>query len=73
MAKPYADCPIAELALNAAERQEAIAALRDLMLALGAPGDYGYDSKLGRLLQDVNELRREIERTPTREPLAVGG
>lgn len=73
MAKPYADCPIATLPLTGEERAEAIDALRDLMLALGAPGDYGYDSKLGRLLQAANELRREIERTPAREPLSVGG
>lgn len=73
MAKPYAQCPIAELPLSAEERAEAIEALSTLTLNLAAPGDYGYDSKLGRLVHAADELRREIERTPAREPLMVGG
>lgn len=72
MALPYVACPIARLPLNAEERAEAIEALRGLKLALSAPGDYGYDSKLGRLLQWADDLRIEIEKT-AREPAMVGG
>ena len=66
MSKPYAQCPVAALALDQRERAEVLDSLGAFLQSVGAPGDYGYDSKLGRLVHAASELRQEIERTPAR-------
>jgi len=54
-ALPLCACPLSP---EEAIRLEAY--LRPLLQYLGAPGDWGYQSKLGRLTQVLHALRAEI-------------
>lgn len=55
---PVADCPLSDL-----ERGKMLAHLDPLLRYLGAPGDWGYESKLGQMTIRLNELRNEIVRS----------
>lgn len=69
----FRDLPIATCPLNAEERDETIEALRTFALDLGAPGDYGYESRLGIILKVANELRVDLEKQRAAALVPVGG
>lgn len=59
-AKQFHECPLAECELSQAERARWLAVLDQLLKYAGSPGDWGYDSKLGRLTLVARDLRRDI-------------
>ena len=61
----YNDMPLVAHPLNERERSTLLLRLDDLLKFLGAPGDWGYESKLGVMTQQLLALRREIAKSPT--------
>lgn len=61
----YSEMPVANCPLRDAERDTVLAHLDPLLRYLGAPGDWGYESKLGQMTIRLNELRNEIVRRAT--------
>lgn len=59
-AKQFHECPLAECELSQAERARWLAVLDQLLRYAGSPGDWGYESKLGRLTLVARDLRRDI-------------
>lgn len=62
MSKPesYNDLPLSESPLCYEEAVNLEIEMRPLLRYLGAPGDWGYGSKLGRLTQALHALVPEI-------------
>ena len=58
--KSFADLPLCSSQLSAEERIRLDENLKPLLRFLGAPGDWGYETKLGRLTSVLDSLRREI-------------
>lgn len=63
----YDQLPVAQCPLNARERDAALSALNDFLAWAGAPGDWGYQSKLGVLTKHLHNLRAEIVMAPPRQ------
>lgn len=63
----YEDMPLAASPLRRPHRDTLLLRLRDLLQFLSAPGDWGYQSKLGVMTQQLIALEREIQRTPPEE------
>ena len=59
-AKAFKDLPLSESALSSEERAKWINVLDPLLKYAGAPGDWGYGSKLGQLIQVLTRARAEI-------------
>lgn len=59
-AKPFNECPLAERELSIEERARWSGVLDQLLKYAGAPGDWGYESKLGRLTLIARDLRRDL-------------
>lgn len=59
-AKQFHECPLAECELSPEERARWLAVLDQLLKYAGSPGDWGYESKLGRLTLVARDLRRDI-------------
>ncbi len=60
----YSEMPIAACPLSDVERGKLLAYLQMLLQFLGAPGDWGYESKLGQMTIRLTELQSEILRSP---------
>ena len=61
MATPaFKDCPLATCTLSIEERAKWLNVIDPMLSYGGSPGDWGYDSKLGRLLLVLREVRSEI-------------
>jgi hypothetical protein len=56
----YADLPLCTSPLSVEEAQRLQDNLEPLLRFLGSPGDWGYQSKLGRLTCVLLDLRAEI-------------
>ena len=61
--KKYSEMPITNSPLSDLERGKLLALLDSLLYYLGAPGDWGYESKLGQMTIRLSELRNEIVRS----------
>lgn len=59
-AKSFQECPLAACELSPEERARWLAVLDPLIKYAGSPGDWGYESKLGRLTMVASDLRRDI-------------
>jgi hypothetical protein len=59
-AKLFHECPLAACELSPEERTRWLAVLDQLLKYAGSPGDWGYESKLGRLTLVARDLRRDI-------------
>ncbi|MFU2053321.1 hypothetical protein [Bordetella hinzii] len=59
-AKQFHERPLAECELSSEERTRWLAVLDQLLKYAGSPGDWGYESKLGRLTLVARDLRRDI-------------
>ncbi len=59
----YNEMPIAACPLSDGERARMLMHLDQLLRYLGAPGDWGYESKLGLMTIRLSELRNEIVRS----------
>jgi len=64
-ARAFKDCPLAACALSIEERAKWLNVIDPMLRYGGSPGDWGYDSKLGRLLLALREVREEIVSTPS--------
>lgn len=65
MAAPaFKDCPLATCTLSLEERAKWLGVIDPMLRYGGSPGDWGYDSKLGRLLLVLREVRAEIVQQP---------
>ena len=64
----YADAPIASMPLSRKEKERIVPALRALLKAVGSPGDFGYESKLGIFLKASIDLTKLINEEPDRIP-----
>lgn len=62
--KKLAACP-----LTTREKETLLVRVNDLLRFLGAPGDWGYGTRLGDLTLDLLSLRAQIGGTATREEL----
>lgn len=62
----FDDLPLLAQPLNERERESMLAHMDAFLLHLGAPGDWGYETKLGVLTLRLREVRYEILRAPTR-------
>ena len=60
----YNDMPLVAHPLNERERTTLVMRLDDLLKFLGAPGDWGYETKLGVMTQQLIALRRDIAKSP---------
>lgn len=58
--KAFKDLPLCGSALTAEARARLDENLKSLLRFLGAPGDWGYDTQLGRLTILLDGLRRDI-------------
>ncbi|WP_418648856.1 hypothetical protein ACNQFN_11350 [Thauera butanivorans] len=58
--KAFKDLPLCSSALTAEERIRLDENLKSLLSFLGSPGDWGYDTQLGRLTILLDGLRRDI-------------
>ena len=56
----YASMPLAAHPLNEADKARLLLRIDDLLKFLGAPGDWGYSSKLGTITVHLLALRKEI-------------
>lgn len=59
----YSEMPLAACPLSGRERDTVLGHLDLLLRYLGAPGDWGYESKLGQMTIRLAELRNEIVRS----------
>lgn len=65
--KAFKDLPLCSSALTAEERIRLDENLKPLQRFLNSPGDWGYDTQLGRLTILLDGLRRDIWTTATQE------
>ena len=65
--KPFDQLPLAESRLSIAEMEKWINVLDQLLRYAGAPGDWGYGSKLGLLTKHLIQVRQEIVREEAKE------
>lgn len=56
----YSDMPLSTCPLNQSERERWLDVLSVILRYAGAPGDWGYESKLGMTTKHLIELRQEI-------------
>lgn len=59
--------PLAESALSHDECMRWLAVINPVLKYAGSPGDWGYESRLGRLTQHLYQLRAELERALRRD------
>lgn len=59
----YSEMPLVACPLSDVERDTLLAHLEPLLRYLGAPGDWGYETKLGRITIRLYELRNDIVRS----------
>jgi hypothetical protein len=64
--KSFADLPLCSSLLSAEERIRLDENLKPLLRFLGSPGDWGYETKLGRVALLLDSLRRELWTTAVR-------
>lgn len=62
----YSEMPLVAHPLSDVEKARLLACLEPLLHYLGAPGDWGYETKLGRMTISLIELRNEIVRSQSR-------
>lgn len=58
--KPLKDLPLCTQALSMEERCRLDENLKSLLAFLGAPGDWGYETQLGRVTVALDGLRRSL-------------
>ena len=63
----FAGLPLAESALSHDECMRWLAVINPMLKYAGSPGDWGYESWLGRLTQHLYQLRAELERALRRD------
>lgn len=56
-------------ALTTREQQNLLQHITALSVVLGAPGDWGYGTRLGDLTLELLSLRAAVQEAPTREQL----
>ena len=61
----YLELPISTHPLSASEKVRWLDALDALLRYAGAPGDWGYESKLGLTTDHLHKLRAEIRHLET--------
>ena len=59
----YSEMPLVACPLSEVEKARLLAYLEPLLRHLGAPGDWGYETKLGRMTIRLSELRNDIVRS----------
>lgn len=59
--KPFNELPLSVTPLDALERQRWLDVINPLLAYGGSPGDWGYNSKLGRLIQVLHQVRTDIQ------------
>jgi len=70
--KAFKDMPLCSSALTAEERIRLDENLKPLQRFLGSPGDWGYDTQLGRLTIVLDGLRRDIWTSAVRPETVEG-
>lgn len=63
----FQEMPLSASPLSDREREILLLRLDDLVRFLGAPGDWGYQSKLGRWAQRLHALRNEVANAKTKQ------
>lgn len=70
--KAFKDLPLCSSPLSAEERIRLNENLKPLLGFLGSPGDWGYETRLGRLTIVLGDLRREIWGSAARQETEEG-
>ncbi len=61
----FSERSLSSTALSIEEKAKWLAVIDPLLKYAGSPGDWGYESKLGALINALHEIRREIVREPS--------